>query len=87
MVNRNGVLKIIGDEPNVESAYSMMTACLKTVKGGDDLEEQKIDYAISLAKEKQEEAKQSRKMMVYMMGGLLVMMTVALLIGKAVGWN
>ncbi len=56
LVNRNGVLKIIGEEPNVESAYSMMTACLKTVKGGDDLEEQKIDYAISLAKEKQEEA-------------------------------
>ena len=56
LVNRNGVLKIIGEEPNVESAYSMMTACLKTGKGGDDLEEQKIDYAISLAKEKQEEA-------------------------------
>ena len=56
LVNRNGVLKIIGEEPNVESAYSMMTACLKTVKGGDDLEEQKIDYAISLAKEKQEVA-------------------------------
>ena len=56
LVNRNGVLKIIGEEPNVESAYSMMTTCLKTVKGGDDLEEQKIDYAISLAKEKQEEA-------------------------------
>ena len=56
LVNRNGALKIIGEEPNVESAYSMMTACLKTVKGGDDLEEQKIDYAISLAKEKQEEA-------------------------------
>ena len=49
--------------------------------------EHRAEIAEEKRKEKQEEAKQSRKMMVYMMGGLLVMMTIALLIGKAVGWN
>lgn len=51
LVNRNGLLKIIGDEENVNRASSMMMQIINTTKGNNDLEEQKIDYAISLAKE------------------------------------
>jgi len=56
LINRNGVLKIVGEEENVASAFSMISQIIKTTGVSKDLEEQKIDYAISLTQEKQEEA-------------------------------
>lgn len=53
LINRNGSLKIMGEEKNVESAASMIRHLL-TSTGGDDLEEQKIDYAITLTQENKE---------------------------------
>ncbi len=55
MVNRNGNLKIIGEEKNVLSAASMIKQIILSTGKGNDLEEQKIDYAITLTKESKEE--------------------------------
>ena len=54
IVNRNGSLKISGDESDVASAASLMRQIVSTVGKDDDLEEQKVDYALSLAKENKE---------------------------------
>ena len=54
IVNRNGSLKISGDESDVSSAASLMRQIVSTVGKDDDLEEQKVDYALSLAKENKE---------------------------------
>lgn len=55
MVNRNGALKIIGDEACVLKAESMMNQLIKT-SGKEDIEEQKMDYAITLTQENNESA-------------------------------
>lgn len=55
IVNRNGKLKILGDESNVNAAASMMRQILSTVSKGEDLEEQKVDYAITLTQESKED--------------------------------
>ena len=48
------------------------------------------EYAAEIAEQKrkarQEEKQNARKMMVYMMGGLFVMMTATMLVGKIIGW-
>ncbi|MBR6308099.1 MAG: PhoH family protein [Lachnospiraceae bacterium] len=51
IVNRNGALKISGDEADVSSAASLMRQIISSVGKEDDLEEQKVDYALTLAKE------------------------------------
>lgn len=56
VINRNGKIKIIGEEDCVNTAASMMRQIINTTSGNEDLEEQKVDYAISLSKEKNEEA-------------------------------
>ena len=56
VVNRNGLVRITGDEKNVDSAISMMLSIVRSSSEGLNLEEQKIDYAISLAKENNESA-------------------------------
>ena len=49
------------------------------------------EHAAEIAEEKrktkQEEARQSRKMMVYMMGGMGVVAAVLMIVGKLTGWN
>ena len=55
IVNRNGCLKISGDEAGVACAASLMRQIVTSVGKDDDLEEQKVDYALSLAKENKEE--------------------------------
>ncbi len=55
LVNRNGALKIIGSESKVLHAESMMRQLLSG-SSKEDIEEQKIDYAITLANENNEEA-------------------------------
>ncbi len=54
LVNRNGVLKIVGDETNVNGAASMIGELMGTLDKNGDIEEQKIDYAISLTRENNE---------------------------------
>ena len=54
IVNRNGSLIISGDERDVSSAASLMRQIVSTVGKDDDLEEQKVDYALTLAKENKE---------------------------------
>ncbi|MCR5278810.1 MAG: PhoH family protein [Lachnospiraceae bacterium] len=56
LVNRNGNLKIVGDDINVNSATSMINEIMNTQDNSGDIEEQKIDYAISLARENNERA-------------------------------
>ena len=51
IVNRNGALKISGEESDVSSAASLMRQIITSVGKEDDLEEQKVDYALTLAKE------------------------------------
>ena len=51
IVNRNGALKISGDEADVSSAAMLMRQIISSVGKEDDLEEQKVDYALTLAKE------------------------------------
>lgn len=55
IVNRNGKLKILGEESSVNAAASMMRQILSTVSKGEDLEEQKVDYAITLTQESKED--------------------------------
>jgi len=52
MVNRDGVLKISGEEANVSVAASMIEQILSLEK--NEIDEQKVDYAISLAKDSNE---------------------------------
>lgn len=51
IVNRNGQLKINGDDINVERAAAMMRDILNSTSDSEYLEEQKVNYAISLSKE------------------------------------
>lgn len=51
LVNRDGVLKIIGDEENVKHSVSMMRNLLNMSDSNNGIEEQKMDYAIELSKE------------------------------------
>ena len=55
IVNRNGCLKISGEESGVMTAASLMRQIVSSVGKDDDLEEQKVDYALTLAKENKEE--------------------------------
>lgn len=54
IVNRNGSLIISGDDGDVSVAASLMRQIVSTVGKDDDLEEQKVDYALTLAKENKE---------------------------------
>ena len=54
LINRDGVLKVIGDEVNVEHGIAMMKQLINT-SGRSGIEEQKMDYAIELSKDQNEE--------------------------------
>ncbi len=54
LINRDGVLKVIGDEVNVEHGIAMMKQLIST-SGRSGIEEQKMDYAIELSKDQNEE--------------------------------
>ncbi len=55
-INRNGFVKIVGEEDDVNRAFSMMEKVLTSTGKGNDLEEQKLDYAITLTQENNEDA-------------------------------
>lgn len=55
IINRNGEVRVIGEEPNVQSGIKMMNQLLNSLDSKESLEEQKIDYAISLTKDNKED--------------------------------
>ena len=56
LINRNGALKILGEDENVKKAASLIKEIITSTEGSKDLEEQKVDYAIELSKENKEES-------------------------------
>lgn len=56
LVNRDGVLKVCGDEMHINSAASMIMELLKVNNMNKDIDEQSLNYAISLSKENNERA-------------------------------
>ena len=50
LVNRNGSLKISGDEVNVNSAASMIEELMGNLSVNDDIEEQKMNNSIELTR-------------------------------------
>lgn len=54
IVNRDGCLKVIGDEENINHAVAMMNNLVKGMSG-NHIDEQKMNYAIELSKERNEE--------------------------------
>lgn len=54
-VNRGDTLKVTGEEESIDQAVAMMRSVLKT-SGGKDIDEQKMNYAISLSQEKNAQA-------------------------------
>ena len=52
LVYRDGNLKVMGNSANVSSAVSVIMQLIDVLRGGEDITEHKINYAISLAMEK-----------------------------------
>lgn len=55
IVERNGNLKIIGPRTSAERGIRIISQLVKLSKRGNQIEEQNVDYIISLSKEKREE--------------------------------
>ncbi len=55
VVDRNGAIKITGEESGVKKCVSILSQLFEVSKRGNDIEEQKVDYAISLGREEKEE--------------------------------
>lgn len=49
IVSRNGNLKIVGSKDNIEKASSVIESMIESIERGNELTEQKLDYAIKLA--------------------------------------
>ncbi len=56
IVDRNGSVKVTGEEKNVKKAISILSQLTEISKRGNEIEEQSMDYAITLGKEEQTEA-------------------------------
>lgn len=55
LVNRDGVLKVTGDDENVAHAISMMEQLIK-ISSNKNIDEQEMNYAINLSQSRNEEA-------------------------------
>ena len=51
VVDRNGVVKITGEESGVKTCVSILSQLFEVSKRGNEIEEQKVDYAITLGQE------------------------------------
>lgn len=49
LINRNGDLKLVGNEDNVKRAKLVIDSLVNIIENNGEINEQKIDYAISLA--------------------------------------
>lgn len=56
IINRDGVIRISGDEYNVNKAYDVMDSLMQLAMRGAGIDEQKVDYSISLS-DKNEDTK------------------------------
>lgn len=54
--DRNGELRITGEESKVKRCVDILTELQKASSLGSDIEEQKVDYALALSEEEQTEA-------------------------------
>ena len=54
--DRNGELRITGEESKVKRCVDILTELQKASSLGGDIEEQKVDYALALSEEEQTEA-------------------------------
>jgi phosphate starvation-inducible PhoH-like protein len=55
IVDRNGSVKITGDEVGVKRAVAILNQLMELSKRGNEIEEQSMDYAIELGKDAKEE--------------------------------
>jgi len=55
IVDRNGAVKITGEENQVKRCVSILSQLFEVSKRGNEIEEQKVDYAISLGREENED--------------------------------
>lgn len=55
IIDRNGVIKISGDEHRVEKAKSILEQLMILNERGNEIEEQNVDYAITMGLEDEEE--------------------------------
>ena len=56
IVDRNGAVKVTGEESKVKKCISTLSQLCEVSKRGNDIEEQKVDYAITLGQEEKEES-------------------------------
>ena len=56
LIARNGKVKVLGEEKNVERAQQVLSQLTELSRRGNTIQEQNVDYAISLVFEDQEEA-------------------------------
>lgn len=55
IVNRNGALRLIGEENNVRKAANILSQLTELSRRGNEIEEQNVDYAITMGMEEKEE--------------------------------
>ncbi len=55
IIDRNGVIKIIGDQAHAEKAKSIMEQLMILSERGNEIEEQNVDYAITMGMDDEEE--------------------------------
>ncbi len=56
IVDRNGAIKVTGEESGVKKCVSILSQLFEVSQRGDDIEEQKVDYAITLEQEESDES-------------------------------
>ena len=54
VVDRNGAVKITGEEAEVKKCVNILSRLFEVSQNGSEIEEQKVDYAITLGQEEQE---------------------------------
>ena len=63
VVSRDGGVKLIGNEAQVESAKQVLLELLELSRRGNEITEQNVNYALSLAMEKKESVSASLQKM------------------------
>ena len=55
VINRNGVIRIIGEEEDVNRTHRLLTELKDIAKKGQEIEEQKVDYAMLMHRENRDD--------------------------------
>ncbi|MGN1147136.1 MAG: PhoH family protein [Lachnospiraceae bacterium] len=56
IVDRNGAVRVTGEETKVKKCVSILSQLFEVSRRGSEIEEQKVDYAITLGQEEKEES-------------------------------